>query len=78
MLQTDQPDPSKNSKKSPLVYNEDGSVDLYDSPTPSVGKESNWTQTVPGKGWLVLFRAYGPLEPGIDKTCQPGEFELRD
>jgi hypothetical protein len=78
MLQTSQPYPSKNSKKSPLVYNEDGSVDLYYGPTPPAGKESNWTQTVPGKGWLVLFRAYGPLEPWFDKTWRPGEFEILD
>ena len=40
------------------------------------GKEANWTQTVPGKGWLVLLRLYGPLEPWFDKTWRPGEFEL--
>jgi hypothetical protein len=40
------------------------------------GKEANWTQTVPGKGWFVLFRAYGPLEPWFDKTWRPGEPEL--
>ena len=40
------------------------------------GKEANWTQTVPGKGWLVLFRLYGPLEPWFNRTWRPGEFEL--
>ena len=75
-LQTDQPFPSKNSKKSPLVYNEDGSVDLYYGPKAPAGMESNWTQTVPGKGWFVLIRLYGPLESWFDKTWQPGEFEL--
>jgi hypothetical protein len=40
--------------------------------------ETNWTQTVPGKGWFVLIRLYGPLEPWFDKTWQPGEFELID
>ena len=33
-------------------------------------------QTVPGKGWNVLFRLYGPLQPWFDKTWKPGEFEL--
>jgi hypothetical protein len=23
---------------------------------------------VPGKGWFILFRFYGPLEPFFDKT----------
>ena len=27
------------------------------------GKENNWIQTVPGKGWNTLLRLYGPLEP---------------
>jgi len=77
-LQTSQPYPSKNNKKSPLVYNDDGSVDLYYGPEAPAGKENNWTETVPGKGWFVLIRLYGPLEPWFDRTWQPGEFELID
>jgi hypothetical protein len=75
-LQTSQPFPSRNNKRDKLIYNDDGSVDLYYGPTAPEGKEANWTQTVPGKGWFVLFRAYGPLAPWFDKTWQPGEFEL--
>ena len=77
-LQTSQPFPSKNNLTNPLVYNDDGSVDLYFGPEAPAGKEKNWTQTVPGKGWFVLIRLYGPLEPWFDKTWQPGEFELFD
>jgi hypothetical protein len=29
---------------------------------------ANWVQTVPGKGWNVLFRLCGPLQPCLDKT----------
>jgi hypothetical protein len=75
-LQTGQPYPSKNNKRDDLIFNEDGSVDLYFGPEPLEGFEKNWTQTVPGKGWFVLLRLYGPLEPWFDKTWQPGEFEL--
>lgn len=78
-LQTGQPFPSKNSKKGELVANADGSVDLYFGPTPASapsGKESNWIQTVPGKGWWALLRLYGPLEPWFEKTWRPGEIEL--
>jgi hypothetical protein len=37
--------------------------------------ESNWVQTVPGKGWNTLLRLYSPLEPWFDKTWRPGEIE---
>lgn len=76
MLQTDQDFPNKNSQKDPIVYNEDGSVDLYFGPTAPKGKEENWIQTVPGKAWFVLFRTYGPLEPWFNKTWQLNDFEL--
>ncbi|MEE9238656.1 MAG: DUF1254 domain-containing protein [Thermodesulfobacteriota bacterium] len=74
MLQTDNPFPSLNSEKG-VVQNEDGSYDIYFGPEPPEGKESNWIQTVPGKGWNVILRFYGPLEPWFDKTWRPGEIE---
>ena len=40
----------------------DGSVDLYFGPKTPEGKEANWIQTVPGKGWFACLRIYGPLE----------------
>ena len=76
MLQTDQAYPNKNSQKDKMIYNEDGSVDLYFGPTAPEGKEANWIQTVPGKAWFVLFRTYGPLKPWFDKTWQLNDFEL--
>ncbi len=77
-LQTDQPLPSVSSQRTPLVKNEDGSVTLYFGPTNSApeGKEANWLQSVSGKGFFVLFRLYGPLDPWFDKTWQPGDFTL--
>ena len=74
-LQTGQPFPGKNSKKGELVSNGDGSVDLYFGPTAPAGKEKNWLQTVPGKGWFGLLRLYGPTEPWFDQTWRPGEIE---
>jgi len=76
MLQTDQDYPNVNSQKDPIVYNEDGSVDLYFGPTAPAGKEENWIQTVSGKAWFVLFRTYGPLEPWFKKSWQLNDFEL--
>jgi len=75
-LQTEQPFPSKNNTTNPLVYNDDGSVDLYYGPKAPQGMENNWTQTVAGKGWFMVLRLYGPLEPWFDKTWRPGEPEL--
>lgn len=75
-LQTGQPFPSKNSKRNKLESNADGSIDLYFGPKAPEGKEDNWIQTVPGKGWWTILRLYGPLEPWFDKTWRPGEFEL--
>ena len=43
------------SQKQGLVINPDTSVDVYFDPTPPAGYEANWAQTVPGKGWNVLF-----------------------
>jgi len=32
-------------------------------------------QTIPGKGWNIILRLYGPLEPWFDKKWKPGEIE---
>ena len=40
------------------------------------GMGNNWIQTVPGKGWNVILRHYGPLEAFFDKTWKPGDPEL--
>ncbi len=74
-LQTAQPYPSKNSRRDGLQANPDGSFDLYFGPSSPSGREANWTQTVPGKGWFTVLRLYGPLEPWFDKTWRPGEVE---
>ena len=76
MLETDNPFPSLNSERSDLEKNSDGSVDLYFGPKPPEGKEKNWIQTVENKGWFVILRIYGPLEPWFDETWKPGEIEL--
>jgi hypothetical protein len=75
-LQTSQPFPSKNNKRNPVVANADDSVDVYFGPKPPAGKEPNWIESVPGKGWFTILRLYGPLEPWFDKTWRPGEIEL--
>jgi len=76
MLQTDQQFPSISSLKEGVVINKDGSVDVWFGPTAPKGHESNWVQTVPGKGWNSLLRLYGPEQAWFDKTWKPGDFEL--
>ena len=76
MLQTDQQFPSTGSQKKGIIINPDTSVDVWFGPEALPGKEANWIQTIPGKGWWVTLRLYGPLEPWFDKTWRPGEIEL--
>ncbi len=76
MLQTDQRFPGIDDNKKGLQRNEDGSYDIYFGPEPPAGKEANWLQTVPGKGWNVTLRLYGPLQPWFDKSWRPGDPEL--
>ena len=49
--------------------------DIFFGPEAPEGMEDNWVQTIPGKGWNMLFRLYGPLEPWFDKTWRPGDAE---
>jgi len=76
MLQTDQQFPEISSNDKGLKKNKDGSYDVYFGPTPPKGKKSNWIQTVPGMGWHMLFRLYGPEQAWFDKTWRPSEIEI--
>ncbi len=77
MLQTDQPAPSVSSQDKDFKTNADGSVDVWFGPKAPPGMEKNWVQTIPGKGWFMILRLYGPLEPWFNKTWRPGEIELQ-
>jgi len=65
--------PAKAGGQAAVQHNADGSVDLYFGPKSPPGKESNWVQTVPGRGWFTILRLYSPLEPWFDKTWRPGD-----
>ena len=75
MLQTDQQAPSVSSQNPDIKVNADGSVDVYFGPKAPTGEENNWVQTIPGKGWFMILRLYGPLEPWFNKTWRPGQIE---
>ena len=74
-LANGQPFPSLGSRDKPM-QNADGSTDIYLGPKAPVDKEGNWNATVPGKGFFVILRLYGPTENAINKTWKPGEVEL--
>ena len=61
-----------------MAANPDGSVDLYFGPKAPEGKEANWIETVPGKGWFTAFRLYGPLQPWFDQTWKLNNIEVLD
>jgi hypothetical protein len=64
------------SAKGDFHTNSDGSVDIYLSPEKPEGvADSNWIETVPGKGFFSYFRFYGVQEPLLEKTWRPSDFE---
>jgi hypothetical protein len=52
-----------------------GPIELYFGPKAPAGKEGQWVQTIPGKGWFVYLRLFGPGEAAFDGTWKPGDFE---
>jgi hypothetical protein len=53
-------------------------IDLYFGPSQPEGAENRWIETIPGTGWFVYFRIYGPEGPAFDGSWKPGEFERLD
>ena len=51
------------------------SLELFFGPNSPTGKEGQWIQTIPGKGWFVYFRIYGPDQPAFNGSWKPGDFE---
>ena len=64
------------SSRNDIVVNEDGSVDLFFGPSlPAGAPESNWIQTIAGKGWFSYFRLYAPTQPFFDRSWALEDFE---
>jgi hypothetical protein len=51
-----------------------GSIDLHFGPQAPVGGEGSWIKTIPGKGWFVYFRIYGPDQPAFNGSWKPADF----
>ncbi|MBT8269368.1 MAG: DUF1214 domain-containing protein [Ignavibacteria bacterium] len=52
-----------------LKMNDDGSFWVFVGPEPPKGWESNWIETVPGRGWFPYVRLYGPGEEWFDEDA---------
>ena len=75
LLQTDNPYPSIHSQSEGVQPEANGDIILSFGPTSPDGREGNWIQTRPEKGWFPILRIYGPLEAWFDKTWRPGEIQ---
>ena len=75
MLQTGQLKPDLGSQSGTVQPSPDGSTEIYIGPAAPDGKETNWLQTVPGKGFFAILRLYNPLPSFFDKTWRPSEIE---
>jgi hypothetical protein len=75
-LDNGQPFPSINTMDKPMV-NSDGSTAIYFGPN-SPGDGKNWLRTIPGQGFFVILRIYGPTQAFFDKTWKPGDIEKVD
>ncbi|MEE4270197.1 MAG: DUF1254 domain-containing protein [Thermoanaerobaculales bacterium] len=76
MLETDQRLAGLDSTLPGVTPDEDGAYTIWFGPDAPEGHEDHWVQTIRGKGFAILLRLYGPLEPWFDKTWKPGDFEL--
>lgn len=75
LLETDQKLAGIDSTLPDVKSAADGSVTVLFGPKAPAGHESNWVQTMPGKGYNLALRLYGPLEPWFDQTWKPGDAE---
>jgi hypothetical protein len=57
-----------------LVYNDDGSLDIYIGVECPPGQEGNYLRTIGDDGWFVYYRLYGPTEPFFDKSWALPDF----
>lgn len=77
MLETDQKSAGVDGLSENIRKNDDGSVTIHFAPEPPEGWEGNWVQTMPGKGYNVIFRAYGPTEAWFDQSWRPSDLQLQ-
>jgi hypothetical protein len=75
LLPTDQKLAGVDSTVPGIRMNPDGGVTIWFGAKAPAGQERNWVQTMPGTGYNIALRLYGPLQPWFDKTWRPGDVE---
>lgn len=75
LLPTDQKLAGLDSTLPGIRMNQDGGVTVWFAAQAPTGEEKNWVQTIPGKGYNVALRLYGPLEPWLNQTWRAGDIE---
>jgi hypothetical protein len=65
------------SSNSPLLYNEDGSLDIYIQPESPGGEwERNWLPAPVDRAWTLMMRLWAPKKAALDGTWFPPPLEL--
>jgi hypothetical protein len=59
----------------PGVLGDADHADLYFGPEQPPDTDGRWIKTIPGRGWFVYFRIYGPDAPAFDRSWQLPDFE---
>jgi len=73
LLQNQQDKPSVSTYDKPKA-DADGSTTVWFAPKlPEGVDDANWIETLPGEGWSILIRLYGPLEPYFNKSWKPDD-----
>ena len=78
LIDNDQQRGDRGSRDADLIYNDDGSLDLWFGPTEPDQDETNWVQIIPGKDWFAYFRFHGPLEPHFDRSWKLADITPTD
>lgn len=55
-----------------------GTAILHFGPSQPKSAAVHWVKTIPGRGWFVYFRVYGPTETAFDDSWRLGDFELEE
>lgn len=51
-------------------------AELFFGPESPADATAPWIQTIPGKGWFVYFRIYGPQTEAFNGDWRPGDFQI--
>ncbi|MNX79995.1 hypothetical protein D3C86_1116440 [compost metagenome] len=57
------------------AQNQDGAFDVFFGPQAPEAGASNWLQTQPGRGFVVVLHLYGPGPAFFDQCWKPGDLE---